>query len=572
MSRDLGTNAPTRARNALVGVLLSCVAGGTSLAADDLAVAWRRDGVVQWHAEPGAAARREPLEKIPLGSLWKLFVYAYLSETGAQEPAYRCASKARPPGGDDDYCCDPGGSIERDEALARSCGPYFEPARLEIGPDAWRRHWQRNEPAAKWLQDLSRLRPQTEVSPAELLAALDAVPATARARARAALLAVLLEDYGREAWPVMGTAFRFKTFSWYLPGTAPGSARRPYGGGAGWLADGTSVWFGAAGSSRLVLTEHAEALANALPPLRAEKLDEADAPCVEVRFFARYPIRRVLAADNTVVLAGTLGGRVVVEFENGRSLPVQAHGRLELTMQDDHPIISGRFSLDEYVARVVDREGSSEPVEAARALAVAARSYVVQQGRRVAACWAIADASATQRVSPNPPSPAALAAARFSEGLTLRTPVRYHRELAGPGQLSWQQTVARARQGTRFDALLGEVFGRTSFAGLDAHSDCERLPAAEAWLGEKAPLWQRLLRRQAGFESPEPIAVCVLPHGQPYSDQRRGRIYVRGWMTDQGRLTLAHEYVHLAFRFHPSGADEAFVERTARALHERRAL
>ena len=81
--------------------------------------------------------------------------------------------------------------------------------------------------------------------------------------------------------------------------------------------------------------------------------------------------------------------------------------------------------------------------------------------------------------------------------------------------------------------------------------------------------WTSQLRSEPGFEPvSEPVRICALGDGHPYADQARLRIYARDWKTREGRLTLAHEYLHLAFRFHPSGADEAYIERLARRLLE----
>ena len=78
--------------------------------------------------------------RTPLGSVWKLFVYSYLHAHGATETPYRCAAGQRKT--DEEYCCDPGERIERDAALARSCGPYFEPARVGIDAQAWADYWR----------------------------------------------------------------------------------------------------------------------------------------------------------------------------------------------------------------------------------------------------------------------------------------------------------------------------------------------------------------------------------------------------------------------------------------------
>jgi uncharacterized protein YfaQ (DUF2300 family) len=80
------------------------------------------------------------------------------------------------------------------------------------------------------------------------------------------------------------------------------------------------------------------------------------------------------------------------------------------------------------------------------------------------------------------------------------------------------------------------------------------------------PGWRRRLAAQAGFESPDRLSVCSLDYGHPYADRARQRIYVRGIASREDRIAVAHEYVHLAFRFHPRGSDDVFVESMARTL------
>jgi uncharacterized protein YfaQ (DUF2300 family) len=41
---------------------------------------------------------------------------------------------------------------------------------------------------------------------------------------------------------------------------------------------------------------------------------------------------------------------------------------------------------------------------------------------------------------------------------------------------------------------------------------------------------------------------------------------VREWLSREGRVTLIHEYLHLAFRDHPRGQDEAYIEHLAQRL------
>lgn len=549
-------------------MLASACATLAAQAADDAQAAWLRDGRVEMRALADGAQTDPAAVKVPLGSLWKLFVFAYLADTHAEEPAYVCAAKNAAPSEEERYCCEPGVSVARGPALARSCAPYFAPARLGLDSKRWQAHW-RPLSTAPWLLDFKRLQPETEVPLAELLDVLAKMPPQARTEARTALLETGFEGYGREAWGRLGTGMRYKTYSWHRP---DGSA---FGGAAGWLADGTPFWFGARGSSRSTLTTWATQLAATLPEPRWNRIENGqhadDASCVDVDFFSRYPLRAVLPkTGSTPVKPGSLNGRYRLQFSNGNWLSIQAR---DLTLSADAnqaPNISGRFGINDYVARVIDREGSAKPAQAARALAIAARSYLVQNAHFEGGCWRIADASRTQRVSPNPPSDGALAAAWFTDEIVLTgAPVQYHSETAGRNRLAWREAVARAAEGWDFERILSTSYPQATIATLNGRVECTRLDAAETWLAHAAAGWKARLRSEAGFEALDtPPKVCALADGHPYSDQRRLRIYARGWRSLDERITLAHEYLHLAFRFHPRGADEDYIERLARRLIE----
>jgi uncharacterized protein YfaQ (DUF2300 family) len=194
----------------------------------------------------------------------------------------------------------------------------------------------------------------------------------------------------------------------------------------------------------------------------------------------------------------------------------------------------------------------------------------MQNARFEAGWWHIEDTSRTQRVSPNPPSDAALEAAWFTDDIVLRgSPVQYRRDGAGTNHLAWSSAVARDQSGWDFERILAAAYPQTTLASLSGREECARLDAAEAWLARSAARWQRRLAREPGYEALDaPARVCALGEGPAYSDQQRLRIYVRGWNSAEEQLTLAHEYLHLAFRFHPRGADEDYIERLARRLIE----
>ncbi|WP_395699472.1 DUF2300 domain-containing protein [Aquabacterium sp.] len=532
---------------------------------------WQPAGALQ--AVPSSAG----VARTPLGSVWKLFVYSYLVAEGMQEPPYRCEAAQRR--SDEEYCCDPGESVDRDTALARSCGPYFAPQRLQLQPAAWRAFWQAQpgaQAAPAWLLDLGALQPATVVEAASLLRALQRVPPPARLAAREALLPNTLRDGAVLA--ALGSGPRFKTWSW-----TDGAGRR-IGGAAGWLADGTPFWFGAPGTSRTALQAQAGWMAAQWQPQRLLTVAPDAAglqaqPCVDVALFARYPLAQVQRVDGRATAGGgTRGladgplatGDYRVLFANGQSLPVRGSPALRLSgAAEGPPRLSARLPLEDYVARVVDREGDARETEAAKALAIAARSWLLQNTAEQGGCRAVDDDSRAQRVSPNPPSAAAQAAAAFTAGLMLNggTPVRYHRDQAGPGVMGWQQAVAAARAGQGFEALLRQAYPGAVLGGLQGGADCVALPEATQWLQQRQARWRDRLRSEPGYERPgAELQVCQLQQGVPHADQRRLRIHLREWQSREGRVTLIHEYLHLAFRHHPRGQDEAFVERLAQVL------
>jgi uncharacterized protein YfaQ (DUF2300 family) len=96
--------------------------------------------------------------------------------------------------------------------------------------------------------------------------------------------------------------------------------------------------------------------------------------------------------------------------------------------------------------------------------------------------------------------------------------------------------------------------------------DCQRQPQLEVWLQAQVDRWHRSLVTQAGYERPEIVIVCRINRGNPYVDYDRNRIFLRSTAADEDRISLAHEYLHLAFKHHPVARDERFIESTARKL------
>lgn len=500
------------------------------------------------------AQRRRALDstlRAPLGSLWKLFVHAYLVDRDVVERDYQCRGGDR----EEVYCCDRGERIGRDLALVRSCGLYYQPARLELDAADWRRYWaDRQAPA--WLQQLDRLQPQAVVPVRELLAELAALPA--QAAIRAVLLDVLLQGE-RPPAAELGSRLRVKTWSWHREE----DDRARIGGFAGWLADGTPVWAQAAGTSQAVLQRYAPALETALPLRPTAAADD----CVEVRLFARYPIAAVRRAGETVE-AGVLQGSYEVEFDRGNRFAIESRGELVLSGAPGRWQLTARLSREDYVARVLQREAAVQPVQAARALAIAIRSYLQQNAESGERCLRIDDSSAQQRVLAQPASAEARAVAAWTADLVLAgAAVRYHLDQAAENRLAWTAAVAQAESGLRFDAILREAYPRADLARWGRpESECLALPEAERWLRDAARRWQPQLLAEAGYEPPDAAQVCRLRGGRPFVDRARQRIHVRGLISQQDRLDLTHEYLHLAFAAHPRGQDENYIEALTRRL------
>ncbi|WP_457435816.1 DUF2300 domain-containing protein [Pseudomonas sp. TE3786] len=487
----------------------------------------------------------------PLGSLWKLFVYAYLVDSGKAEVGYTCKGLDR----DEVYCCKAGERIERDQALTQSCGLYFSPANQHLNAADWRAYWQQRQ-APLWLSDIDKLQPQQRVPVGELLQQLGSVPA--QQQARRVLLDVMLHAPEGVTLGALGGRLRVKTWSWL----ADHDAQARQGGFAGWLVDGTPVWAGGSGTSQRILKDYAEALGSALPtpaPVEAGQ-------CVEVQLFARYPVRQVRSqASGQLVAAGALYGDYEVQFANGNRLPISSAGELFVGADGQ---LTARLSREDYVARVLDREASAQPAEAAKALAITIRTYLLQSASRSGECLSIADSSASQRVAPRPASDGARQIAAWTSDLVLAgSPVTYHSDKTGPDRLAWQTAVAQAGQGLRYDAILARAFPRASLSRWDQPiAACQALGNAEDWLKKQQRSWREHLQSEPGYVETSDFAVCQLSGGKPHVDRERQRIYVRGMYSLQDRLDLTHEYLHLAFAAHPNGQDETYIEGLARHL------
>jgi uncharacterized protein YfaQ (DUF2300 family) len=542
-------------RFAVLAIGLLCSAA--SLASDDsMQLAWlRSDRATLFELDAGGIRHETDLPeqlRTPLGSLWKLFVHAYLVDRALPETDYLCNGGER----DEVYCCERGGRIGRERALVQSCGLYYAPQRLQIEATAWRDYWQtRRAPA--WLIDLAALQPQTEVPVVELLHALETLPA--QQEIRRVLLDVAIEARDERVPGELGAQWRVKTWSWHRDDDVD----LRIGGFAGWRVDGTPVWAMARGTSQSALSTYRGALAQ-LPAVRTST-DNGE--CVDVALFARYPIASV-QRDEKNVDPGVLNGDFRVVFKNSNALAIHSDGELILTRTAAGPSLVARLTREDYVARVLDREAAATPAAAARALSIAIRSYLQQNATRNGSCLQIADSSAQQRVAPRPASTAAREVAAWTSDLVLTgAPVMYHVERAEPGRLSWKLAVEQAEAGLRYDEILAGAFPRADLSRWDRPvAQCAPVAGAAEWLRGRLPNWRPRLNGEAGYGETGEFEICRLASGRPHVDRDKRRIFIRALSSQQDRLDLTHEYLHLAFAAHPNGQDETYIEALARRL------
>lgn len=498
----------------------------------------------------------------PFGSLWKLFVYFYIAETGSDAPRFVC-SGADP---DEVFCCKPKNAIEMDDAIIKSCGLFFAPERLGVAPSAWERFWREKMGITyPWLTTLRNLREDQEVPVIELLNVLDAIKrrGTSFSRLNSVLARVLIDGTAKGAVRKLGSLYRVKTYTW----NNPVDKNKLIGGFAGWLNDGTPIWVTGRGTSTQVVSRWSGRLLS----LAGDSAANPSRRYVEVDFFDRYPIKEVASASSGAKPGeGPLYGKFSVFFKNGNTLDFTSNGEIRLRNSGSGEALSGFFDINEYVARVIDREIQAGPAEAAKSLAIIIRTYLLQNAKEREGCYHIKDSTRFQRVSINPPSQQAKRVAAWSDNLIIEGApgVQYHRSSPGPNTLSWEQAKQLAAAGYYYDQILRTAYPQGQIGVMDTKekTPCRRLNSAEAWLKKQSKMWVRHLEGKPGFQEPGPINVCELETATPYSDFKNNRIFMHFTPDMEDYLTAAHEYLHLSYKNHPAGLDEDFIETTAREL------
>ena len=521
--------------------------------------------------------------KTPLGSLYKLYLYSYLTEEALPETPYTCTGQDP----EEIFCCAPRETIGRELAIARSCSPYFSAKRLGVESSSWRTFWSKKvRGVPEWLRELDRLKPGTRVPVEEVLSTLLAVRKNLKHfdAIEKGVMGSVSHGTAKGALAVWGSSLRVKTYTWREddhPANA-GESSLPRvdglgftGGFGGWLPDGSAIWVSTVGHGR-------DSFLSPLSDLVAKHQTPVVSECVEVHFFDRYPVSGIEVDGRALdpAFEGPLAGRIRVKFKNGNSLEFHSDGSLRVDRSGGRISITGKFTMNEYLARVLEREASSRPLEAARAFTVVARTFLLQNSKRGPGCRKIADSSHAQRVSPAPASPGARAIADWSDGLVLNgvDRIRYHSTKSSAHRMGWTDAVRLAKDGDAKDGLgMREILasfypeGRIEF-GMPVEYRCEPDAPTLAWISSQSKRWRPRLDQEQGFEAPSGLKVCrapeALPLGPVFARIEADEIYVPRSHTRNDEVSIVHEYLHLAFRNHPRGRDEKFIEKMAQALQE----
>jgi len=500
--------------------------------------------------------------KTPLGSLYKIFSYAYLIEKNIPEIPYTC--KGQDP--EEIFCCKTAESINRDQALAKSCTPYFTFQRLGITQPAWRDFWNlKLQKPPIWLTNFSNFKPEQAIDVDELLQTLKSVRTqlSSFSRIDSALMGTVLFGTARNALKSFGSILRVKTFTWRDLETTTRTDKQGFTGGfAGWLADGSAIWASQAGHGR-------DTFQLELIPFIESHLAQHDSRCVRVKFFDRYSIKKLTPSMERPV------GTMQIQFKNGQQLTVPADGTLRVSRSQLGIQVSAELSMNEYVARVLDREVRPDPLNAARAFAIAIRSYLYQNAKKINGCFEISDSSHTQRVSPKKASLESLKIARWTDNLTLdRVPqLRYHSTISSTNRMSWEQAKGLAQNGFNMLEILNDAYptGMIKFGPLQTFA-CKAHPTLMSWIRHQSIKWKPQLLSQPGFEEPDSLKVCQSPEqifgASVFASVESQEIYVPELRSSDDEVSILHEYLHIAFRNHPRGQDEFFIEKLARTLQE----
>lgn len=499
--------------------------------------------------------------KAPLGSLWKLFVYAYNKENSLSSSPYKCSGTLN----EEVFCCKKGESIDEENALAKSCGLFFSPHRLRISRKKWKKFWKAKKINAEWLVNLEQLKPEKMVSVNMLLSVLEQVKVLPKAKGflDKALVRVVLNGTGKNSLSELGTNPRIKTFTWDKPRVI----KEYIGGFGGWLVDGTTIWGMGDGKSSEFLTRVSDILDNHWKRTIRFNANQ----CVTVRYFHDYEIESVFDLSiNQNINNGSLNGTYIVKFKSGSELTLNSNEELFLKNHNNKLFIDARMNITSYIARVLDREVSSKYQSAAEAFSIVIRSYLIERAKKISGCYHVIDSSKFQRISANIPTKESIQISTKTSGLILNNAgsIRYHLNKDGKNMISWLKAKSFDQSGKKSLEILKSFYPNSQIVYFsDRYSNsCGTFGKANKWLKNKAPKWHKVLVKHPGYERPDSFKVCKLNSGAPFANKKTNEIFVRGFNGFENQYSIAHEYLHLAFKYHPIGNSERDIDRIAKKL------
>lgn len=527
-----------------------------------------QQGNLQGYALEQGMSRPQPLQinsvamksRHPLGSLWKIFAFSYLMEHKPVAP-YHCHGHDQKGG----YCSltRGHGTVDLNTALIHSCELAFRHYKSLIPANAWRTYWQKisGNSAEAWIFDLAEFGAELKVEPAQVLNLLGRIRLHAASwpALDAALTQIAFTGTARSLSPYgSNTNLKIKTF------TMGNSKEGYFGGIAGWFNKSTLFWLAGPDKSGRIASAWFPTMTRLVKSGSPQIPDESPVK-ICTQFLERYPL---LAVKNTVgnaVKPGPLYGHFVAETTRETAVEFESAGDVSLKIKKGQPQLTGCFSLEEYVARVVEREGSTLPFEAKKALGIAARTYALRHSKKLGADYlSLPDSTNYQRVALTKPDQENQRAAGETAGLIVDADVFYHQDRQNGATMSLKEAKRQALAGVGFRQIVQIAYGKKllPFSGLK-DLPCQEMKTAKDWLKHNLELWQPRLA-MIGANMATPFKICSLDGKEAlYFDNR---IYMQGLHTTDDQITLVHEWLHAALAHTPQGRNEEKIERLARSL------
>lgn len=552
----------------------------------------RRDDAVMWEELDSNDAVWD--QEYRLGSLWKVFLFTYLSARDVVLAPYHCTGQA---GGR--YCSlmRGHGGVDLNAALMQSCELAFQEFKEAIQAGEWTDFWRKllgAEAVPVWLANLDAFGARTEAPPETVLRLF------AHIREQSSAWPALKAALALVPWEGTAKALRHqdpngelvvKTFTmgkvsadpsrvgYASQGGAPSADLNPAdngdvdpsrdggyeGGMAGWLDPDTLFWlWGEDKGARIAKAWFGEVRDKFTgdDPGAAS----ADLPQVCTDFLSRYSITVVRATDSSPAKLGPLYGEYIASLKHGTTVRFSSRGNIILKKRGGRFALSGCFTLDDYIARVIQREGGTLPIEARKALAIVARTYLLHQAVKLDdGHLFLADSTRWQRVSIADPSNENRHIAAQTTSLVLNREVFFHETKTGEKTFSLSLSSRQAGQGLKYDEILAGAFPSLAIIPLWSlkKTSCDELTQASEWLRYNLNAWQKELI-PLGADLMASTTVCRnSAHRAFYFDKR---IYMAGFSDTEDQITLVHEWLHAAFAETPLGDDEGRIEGLAKRL------